>query len=234
MIKRLILVFALATAVAPVAAFAAAPKSDASKNTNTACTAQKAQLGATAFAQAYGTNANRANAFGKCVSRLAQVEQQNRTSARTSCMALQADANFAANHDGKTFAQFYGKGKNDRNAMGKCVSTFAKASSQAEKQGRLNPSQTCRALRTQMGTGAFAELYGTNANNRNAFGKCVSQVARAQFQNELSASAACRSEQDDANFAASHTNQTFAQVYGTNDNDTNAFGKCVSQIASSK
>jgi hypothetical protein len=234
MLKRFMLVFVLAAALTPVAAFAAAPGSDASTNANAACTAQKAKLGATAFAQAYGTNADRSNAFGVCVSRIGQVEQQNTTSAQDSCSALQSDANFAANHGGKTFAQFYGTGKNGSNAMGKCVSTFAKASSQAEQQGRVNPAQTCRASRTQMGPSAFGQLYGKNANDRNAFGKCVSQVARAQSQNEVSAATACRAEQGDANFAASHSGQTFAQAYGTNTDDTNAFGKCVSSKSTEK
>src|SRR6266568_2015257 len=137
--KRLILTFLVAAAVAAAAAFAASP--DAVTNASSDCTALRAKMGVTAFAQAYSS-------FGACVSRYSSLEQQNQASAQTSCTALQADPNFAAGHGGKTFAQFYGTGKNGTNAMTRCVATIAKASSQTEQQGRLNPSQTCRAAKT--------------------------------------------------------------------------------------
>lgn len=41
-------------------------------------------------------------------------------------------------------------------------------------QTKPNPSRLCAAERTRMGTPAFNELWGKNANDRNAFGKCVS------------------------------------------------------------
>jgi hypothetical protein len=45
---------------------------------------------------------------------------------------------------------------------------------------RVNPAKFCKAERARMGTPAFNEAWGTNANDRNAFGKCVSATARAQ------------------------------------------------------
>jgi hypothetical protein len=94
-----------------------------------------------------------------------------------------------------------------------------------------SPAQRCNAQRTAIGTSAFNQLYGTNANDRNAFGKCVSKLTRADQQNTASASDACKAEQSDPNFAASHSGKTFDQFYGTNKNGHNAFGKCVSQKA---
>jgi hypothetical protein len=41
-----------------------------------------------------------------------------------------------------------------------------------------NAAKKCAAERAEMGEEAFAEQYGTNANKRNAFGKCVSQGVR--------------------------------------------------------
>lgn len=214
----MILVAVLAAALAPAAALASASdQSSASKD----CTALRAKMGLTAFNQAYAS-------FGACVSRFAPLEQNNTTSANTACQAEQADANFAANHGGKTFAQFYGTGHSSKNAFGNCVSNRAKASSQAEQQGRTNPAQTCRALRTSLGTATFSKTYGKNASDKNAFGKCVSATAKSQSTNEVNASTACKAEQDDANFAANHGGKTFAQFYGTNDDQSNAFGKCVS------
>jgi hypothetical protein len=220
-VKRMFLVAVLAAAIAPAAALAStSDQSSASKD----CTALQAKMGTAAFNQAYSS-------FGACVSRFAPLEQNNATSANTACTAEQSDANFAANHGGKTFDQFYGTGHSTKNAFGNCVSTKAKASSQAEQQGRLNPAQTCRAQRTAMGTATFDKTYGKNANDKNAFGKCVSTVAKAQNTSETSASTACKAEQSDANFAGGHGGKTFAQFYGTNADQSNAFGKCVSTKA---
>jgi hypothetical protein len=222
-VKRMFLVAVLAAAIAPAAALAStSDQSSASKD----CTALQAKMGTAAFNLAYSS-------FGACVSRFAPLEQNNTTSANTACTAEQSDANFAANHGGKTFDQVYGTGKSGKNAFGNCVSTKAKASSQAEQQGRLNPAQTCRAQRTSMGTAIFDKTYGKNASDKNAFGKCVSTVAKAQNTNEVNASTACKAEQSDANFAAAagHGGKTFDQFYGTNADRSNAFGKCVSTKA---
>ena len=66
--------------------------------------------------------------------------------------------------------------------------------------GEVNPAQLCKAQRTAMGSSAaFNELWGTNANARNAFGKCVSTVAHARNagktqQQILDAIAACKAQ----------------------------------------
>jgi hypothetical protein len=208
-------------ALAPVAASAAASPSATSARAD--CAKLRATMGTTAFAHAYAT-------FGACVSRYAPVEQQVTVSATATCTAQQADPNFAATHDGKTFAQFYGTGKNGKDAFARCVSTVAQANRQAEQQGRLNPARTCRALRTQLTRSVFDQTYGKNANDRNAFGKCVSTTAKTQANNEVSASSTCKAEQSDPNFASTH-GQTFDQTYGTNADQSNAFGNCVSSTA---
>jgi hypothetical protein len=41
-----------------------------------------------------------------------------------------------------------------------------------------NPAKKCKAERASMGVQAFGTRYGTNANERNAFGKCASQNAK--------------------------------------------------------
>jgi hypothetical protein len=224
--KRSILITAFVVVLAVMAGSAGAAGSDATKNASSACTSLKAKMGLTAFARAY-------TSFGACVSSMTSVEQQNVAAAQTACTAEQSDPNFAATHGGKTFDQFYGTGKKGQNAYAHCVSEKAKASSVAEAQARPNPSRTCRSQRSLMTASVFALAYGKNANDRNAFGKCVSAWAHTQTKNELSASAACRAEQADASFAAAHSGKTFAQVYGTGDL-SNAFGKCVSAKAGEK
>lgn len=54
-----------------------------------------------------------------------------------------------------------------------------------EQQGgssKDNPAKLCAAQRTSLGVSAFNELWGTNHNSRNAFGKCVSAMAKAKQQ----------------------------------------------------
>jgi hypothetical protein len=131
--KRLLLLLATTAVLAPVAALAASPQSATSARSD--CAKLRATMGDKAFKQAYST-------FGACVSRYAPIEQQVTASAEAACTAQQADPNFAATHDGKTFAQYYGTGKADRNAFARCVSTVAKANRQAEQQGRMNPART--------------------------------------------------------------------------------------------
>jgi hypothetical protein len=53
-----------------------------------------------------------------------------------------------------------------------------KGNSDREGEKGLNAAKRCKAERAAMGAQAFAERYGTNANKRNAFGKCVSQYAK--------------------------------------------------------
>ena len=174
------------------------------------CTKLQATMGAQAFGQAYKT-------FGACVSKLAPVDQGNNAAAQSTCNAQQADANFATAHGGKTFAQYYGTGKDGKNAFGRCVSASVKASEAAENAATPNPAQSCRAARTSMGSTAFGQLYGTNANKSNAFGKCVSKTAQAQTTNEVNAAAQCK-----------------ADATVTSSTEPNAFGKCVASKSQSQ
>ena len=222
--KRLIVLFAVAAVLAPVAASAGTSSTTSAR---TDCTKLRAAMGTTAFTQAYPS-------FGSCVSAYAPVEQQSTASAQDTCSAQQADPTFAATHGGKTFSQYYGSGKKEKNAYGNCVSSINKANDQAEQSGRLNPAKTCRGLRTTLGTALFDKTYGKNASDKNAFGKCVSATAKSQVQNEVSASGSCKTQQDDPGFAASHGGKTFAQYYGTNSDQSNAYGKCVSSTAKAK
>jgi hypothetical protein len=136
-------------------------------------------MGSATFKQTYGTNHNRSNAFGKCVSKHAKANAKIETSARQNA-SKQCAAERTA--DPAAFAQKYGSGKNGKNAFGKCVSQKAKAEAQAreksQQQAEINAAKQCKAERATIGAAAFAQKYGTNRNKRNAFGKCVSKLAR--------------------------------------------------------
>jgi hypothetical protein len=179
--KRFLVCAALVALVVPAASFAEGPTGQDRENAARACRALRAQMGLELFRQTYGTvQSKRKNAFGKCVSQQARAERQNRISAREACSAEQADPNFAASHDGKSFAEFYGTGPQHRNAFGKCVSSKAKSAGDEARQETMNAAKQCKAERSELGPAEFRAKYGKNANDRNAFGKCVSALAKAQ------------------------------------------------------
>ena len=82
----------------------------------------------------------------------------------------------------EAFADKYGTNANKRNAFGKCVSQHAKQHGTVDEhnQAKVNAAKLCKAERLSLGAEAFADKYGTNANKRNAFGKCVSQHAKTK------------------------------------------------------
>ena len=161
-------------ALLPVTALADPAESADKANGARACQALKASLGAATFATTYGTNASKSNAMGKCVSAWTRAEHRNRHEAEAACKAEEADAGFAAAHDGKTFAQYYGVGKSGRNALQRCIQAKRSAESTADRRATVKAAKQCKAERRTLGAAAFTAKYGTRAN---AFGKCVSKLA---------------------------------------------------------
>jgi len=188
----LIAATATLTLLAVPAGTAAAKPSDGDRsNAAQECRSERGGSAATreAFRVKYGTNANRRNAFGKCVSSRARDEEQEGETAQANaskqCKAEAEQLGAAA------FAAKYGSGKKGRNAHGKCVSGKAKeqeAAADAEDSEQIaerkSAAKTCAAERKELGETAFADKYGTNRNKRNAFGKCVSQTAKAQHDED--------------------------------------------------
>jgi hypothetical protein len=178
--KKLLIVSILAALIVPAASLGD-PNGGDRENAARACRAIRALLGPEIFRQTYGTvQSKRRNAFGRCVSHWTRAEQQNRVSARAACSAEQADADFPATHDGKTFAEYYGTGPKHRNAFGKCVSSKARAASDQQHRDTVNAARECKAERARIGAVPFRQKYGRNARDGNAFGKCVSQLAKAK------------------------------------------------------
>jgi hypothetical protein len=180
--KRLLVLAALLT-VAVSAAFAAPssgkgkPETSGSSSSGQSpaalCKEQRQTMGAATFQSTYGSNGNGKNAFGKCVSQHAQLQSANEDNAAKQCKAERAK-------DPDAFAKKYGTNANLRNAFGKCVSGKSKEQSDEAEQETLNAAKQCKKERADLGADAFAAKYGTNANKRNAFGKCVSGKAKAK------------------------------------------------------
>ena len=167
--------------IAGAVAFAVPALADGSSTTTPSaqkqCRTERSNMGRALFAATYGTNADRSNAFGKCVSKRARATQQAEETAHANA-AKECSTERAA--DPAAFKTKYGSNGSGANAFGKCVSQ--KASSKAKKeistevQADVNAAKSCKAERAA-DKSAFAEKYGTG---RNAFGKCVSQTAKAR------------------------------------------------------
>jgi hypothetical protein len=224
----------LLIAAIPAVALARGPTATEQSNAATICAGLEKAMGGATFKATYGTNGTRSDALGKCVARWAKIEQQDTLKATHQCALEQNDANFAASHGGKTFAQFYGTGKSGMNAFGRCVSLKVRATTAQQAGATLNAAQACARERAA-DAAAFKAKYGTNANKSNAFGKCVSKNAQTAEHATANAAKACKAERDSLGedaFAAKYgTNGNATTGHGKNGNGKNAFGKCVSQHA---
>jgi hypothetical protein len=90
--------------------------------------------------------------------------------------------------DPDAFAATYGSNGNGKNAFGKCVSAKARELAKqaddkdhADATARKSAAKQCDEERgaTAATRDAFVTKYGTGAKGRNAFGKCVSKLAKA-------------------------------------------------------
>ena len=102
----------------------------------------------------------------------------------------------------------------------------------ASTQDIKNAAKSCKTERSADPT-AFRAKYGTNAGNTsgagaNAFGKCVSAIARQNAKNDVSDSVAAAKT---CKTLKSSDPATFQATYGTT---KNAFGKCVAKQSNSQ
>jgi hypothetical protein len=172
-------IIAVVAAVAIPVAFAAPPGPSPSANPGSPsqrCSAQLKAIGGVSFNQLYAGSATATDAFGKCVSKLTRQDNRNVLNAEDACRAEQANTAFATTHSGKTFAQFYGTGKNgSTSAFGRCVSGKANAAALAQQQATISAARTCRSLQLTNAT-TFKSTYGATSK---AFGKCVAAHTKA-------------------------------------------------------
>ena len=117
--------------------------------------------------------------------------------------------------------------------FGACVSRHARDEAREREDAHDGASAACREERgtTAQSRAAFDQKYGTNANKRNAFGKCVSQTAKAKRGQADAADRAAATERKNAakecareRGSTEASRAAFAAKYRT-------FGKCVSRAA---
>ena len=156
------------------------PSAPSSPSASKQCRTERSAMGVELFRQTYGTNHNKRNAFGKCVSKREQATTDATREAKQNA-SQQCTAEESA--DPAAFKAKYGTGKHGANAHGKCVSQTAKAKAaevvKGEVKADVHAAKTCKAER-KADPAAFKAKYGTNKNKRNAFGKCVSTQAKAR------------------------------------------------------
>jgi FlaG/FlaF family flagellin (archaellin) len=131
----------LTATIAAAPAGAAKPTTTKVPSASTQCKSEKAGMGDATFKQTYGTNANRSNAMGKCVSKRTAATNAARKAAKgdatktakTVKAQVAGDINAAKTckaakqADATAFGAKYGT---HRNAFGKCVSATAKQQSE--------------------------------------------------------------------------------------------------------
>ncbi|HSF61383.1 MAG TPA: hypothetical protein VLA69_06785 [Gaiellaceae bacterium] len=152
------------------------------------CKQQRRSMGMRTFRATYAPTGSPKAAMNACLAQQVQVATTAAKNAAKACRAEQLDPNFAAGHGNKSFAEHYGtENSNRKNAFGKCVSSKASAAVESQQDATLNAAKRCKAERLDPnfaaghGNKSFAEYYGTeNSNRKNAFGKCVSKLAKEQ------------------------------------------------------
>lgn len=154
---------ALVLVPAALAVDAPSPKSSAQRD----CRQQRAQMGAAVFKAAYG---NKANAFGKCVSKFAALEKENLQAASASCAKERAD-------DAAAFKTKYGM-----KGLGKCVSQQMRAAGKADVEAAVGAAKSCKTERSA-DPAAFRAKYGSGPRKANAFARCVSALAAQSASN---------------------------------------------------
>src|SRR5215218_608112 len=159
--KRTMLPVVVAAALLPIAAMAADGTPAPSSTANQICKQEKVTLGVN-FGSTYGTNADKSNAFGKCVAKNARNAANTVANAAKACNTERAA-------DAAAFAGKYGKNEHDKNAYGKCVSAKAKAAADARAASAPSAAKQCKAA-AKADAAAYASKYGTG---KDALGKCV-------------------------------------------------------------
>jgi len=182
-VRRLLIIFgALAVLAIPAGTAVAKPSKADKREAQKECRAERGTTDATREA----FNAKYRN-FGDCVSQNAREAKAERTAAKKNASQECREERGDTAESREAFKAKYGTNANKSNAFGKCVSQKAKAkraeqdAEDAEEAAeRKNAAEECDAERgeTQESRKAFEDKYGTNANKRNAFGKCVSQKAK--------------------------------------------------------
>jgi hypothetical protein len=155
----------VAVAVLALPGAALAHGGDGQENASKLCKSLKAQMGAQPFTKAYGSNHNRHNAHGKCVSRHRHAVKRLIAAAVEQC---KADLRRTAEPD-------------KRASFRECVKQKLAAMLAARRAAFESALAKCKA-EWEADAAAFREKYGSRRHGRHAFARCVSKTARAELE----------------------------------------------------
>jgi hypothetical protein len=169
-----IAVLAMALLATPGVAFAHGDDDSRTgeKNRSKACKALRAQMGTDLFRATYGTNRNKRNAHGKCVSKHRPVFKRLVVQAVSECRAQRQAA--LLRHSKRDDRPQHA----DRRAFRECVQEKLRALLAEHRAAVKAAVQSCVAERAA-GPAAFREKYGKGEHKRRAFFRCVVQTFRA-------------------------------------------------------
>ena len=172
--KRLLTIAALMCLAAPAAL--AAPPPGQGSSASTACKQQRNTIGMNAFRLLYAPTGKPKAAMDACLAAQALIVSTEAKNAAKACKVERGTTTESI----AAFETKYGTG-NKKNAFGKCVSMTTQQEIAETQQAVLNAAKQCKTERgtTAQSIAAFNALHGTNANKKNAFGKCVSKLAKA-------------------------------------------------------
>jgi hypothetical protein len=168
---RKLMLGAVVALVLPAAALAQDGTPSPTDLATTACKTEKSQMGTKTFKATYASK-SAAKAMKACLAKQGVVAETQLTNAAHQCKAERAA-------DPEAF-KAWGTNENGRNAYGKCVSSKAKAQSEAATANRVSAADTCKEQK-KADAAAFKLAYG---EKKNAFGKCVSKTAKALAEAE--------------------------------------------------
>ena len=169
-------IFAVVIAALALPANSLAHESQDHENAAKLCKALRAELGVDPFKQAYGTNENRHNAHGKCVSKhrhlLRRLLHQAVAECKAERQATQSSRPPEGEHNNREDKRA------ERKAFRECVIQHLRALIAEVKAQFETAAAECKTER-EADPVAFVEKYGKGRHKRNAFGKCVVQHVRA-------------------------------------------------------
>ena len=105
------------------------------------------------------------------------------------------------------------------------VAVVAPAALSAQPAAKDPAAAACKAQRNAIGMNAFRQLYAPSGKPKAAMDACLAQQAQLVATEEKNAAKACKAERG----TTQASRDAFADAHGTNANDKNAFGKCVSK-----
>ena len=174
-----IVVVAVAALALPSTAFAhGGDRSESShKNRSQACKSLRAQMGAQLFRHVYGSNPNKRNAHGRCVSKQRRAIRRLTAEAVSDCRA-QREATQSRGSETERGDDRRAAKRAERRAFRRCVRARVRALLVEWRASFRAAARTCLA-ELKLDPVAFRLKYSNGGQLRHPFFRCVVQTVRA-------------------------------------------------------